>query len=208
MQNKVLWGTAGGLLVGLLAGYIIGFEVHDSQVRGAAAAGAMPGMGQPPPGMGQLPPGMGQQAAPNPVQAAEYQQRIAMNQALVGRDPKNLAAWVSLGNDYFDTRQYQKSIDAYGEALKLDPNNPDVLTDQGVMYEQVADFDRALANFEQAQRIAPNHAQSAYNIGVVWSKHKNDPAKAAAAWKKVIQMAPASPQAAQARQGLAELGIK
>lgn len=208
MQNKVLWGAAGGLLVGLLAGYIIGFEVHASQARSLAAAGAMPGVGQLPPGMGQVPPGAAQPMAPNPAQMAEYQQRIAMNQAIVGRDPKNLAAWVALGNDYFDTRQFQRSIDAYGEALKLNPNNPDVLTDQGVMFEQIADYDRALANFEQAQRIAPGHVQSAYNIGVVWSKHKNDPAKAAAAWKRVIQMAPGSPQAAQARQGLAELGVK
>jgi tetratricopeptide (TPR) repeat protein len=210
MNNKVLWGTAGGLVVGLLAGYIIGFEVHDAQSRRGDLGGMPPGMGQlqmPPPGMGQAPQG-GLPAAPGPAQLAEYQQRIDMNQRLVAKDPKNVAAWIALGNDYFDTRQIQKSIDAYGAALKLNPNNPDVLTDQGVMYEQVADFDRALANFEQAQRIAPNHVQSAYNIGVVWSKHKSDPVKAAAAWKKVIQMAPNSPQAAEARQGLAQLGVK
>lgn len=213
MNNKVLWGTAGGLLVGLLAGYIIGFEVHDAQSRRGDLGGGMPpGMGQMPPGMGQMPPpGMGQgaqPAGPNPAQLAEYQQRIDMNQRLVAKDPKNFATWVALGNDYFDTRQFQKSIDAYGEALKLNPNSPDVLTDQGVMYEQLADFDRALANFEQAQRVAPTHVQSAYNIGVIWSKHKNDPAKAAVAWKKVIQLAPNSPQAAEARQGLAQLGVK
>lgn len=212
MNNKVLFGTAGGLLVGLLAGYIIGFEVHDAQARQAPAA-AMgqfpPGMGQmPPPGMGQAPPpGMGQ-VGPGPAQLAEYQQRIDMNQRIVAKDPKNVAAWVALGNDYFDTRQFQRSIDAYAAALKLQPNDPNVLTDQGVMYEQLADYDRALANFEQAQRIAPSHVQSLYNIGVVWSKHKNDAAKAAAAWRKVIELAPTSPQAAQARQGLVELGVK
>jgi len=203
MQNKVLFGTAGGLLVGLLAGYIIGFEVHDSQARRDAMGG---GMGQlPPPGMGQLPPPAMAQQGPSPAQLAEYQQRIDMNQRLVAKDPKNVAAWVALGNDYFDIRQRQRSIDAYGEALKLNPNDPNVLTDQGVMYEELAEFDKALANFEQAQRIAPSHVQSLYNIGVVWSKHKNDPAKARAAWNKVIQQFPATPQAAEARQGLANL---
>lgn len=202
MNNKVLFGTVGGLLFGLLAGYIIGFEVHDAQA--GRAPGAAMGQGVP---QGVPPPGMGQ-AAPNPGQLAEYQQRIDMNQRIVAKDPKNTAAWIALGNDYFDTRQLQRSIDAYGEALKLQPSNPDVLTDQGVMYEQLADFDRALANFEQAQKIAPTHVQSAYNIGVVWSKHKSDPVKAAAAWKRVIQLAPTSPQAAEARQGLASLGVK
>jgi tetratricopeptide (TPR) repeat protein len=208
MQNKVLFG-AGGLLVGLLAGYIIGFEVHDAQSRRAPGGAMGQGVpqGMPPPGMGQAsPPGMGQ--GPGPGQLAEYQQRIDMNLRIVAQDPKNVAAFIALGNDYFDTRQFQRSIDAYGAALKLQPNNPDVLTDQGVMFEQLADFDRALANFEQAQKIAPTHVQSAYNIGVVWSKHKNDPVKATAAWKKVIQLAPNSPQAAEARQGLAALGVK
>lgn len=209
MQNKVLWGTAVGLLVGLLAGYIIGFEVHDAQARRGDLGGMPPGMGQMPPGMGnQLPPPAMAQQGPSPAQLAEYQQRIDMNQRLVAKDPKNRAAWVALGNDYFDTRQLQRSIDAYGEALKLDPNDPNVLTDQGVMYEQLADYDRALANFEQAQRVAPTHVQSMFNIGVVWSKHKNDPAKAAAAWKKVIQIAPTSPQAAEARQSLAQMGVR
>jgi tetratricopeptide (TPR) repeat protein len=202
MQNKVLFGVAGGLLVGLLAGYIIGFEVHDAQAR--RAPGAAMGQGAP---QGLPPPGTGQ-AGPGPAQLAEYQQRIDMNQRIVAKDPKNTAAWIALGNDYFDTRQIQRAIDAYGAALKLQPNNPDVLTDQGVMYEQLADFDRALANFEQAQRIAPTHVQSVYNIGVVWSKHKNDPVKAAAAWRKVLELAPTSPQAAEARQGLASLGVK
>lgn len=208
MQRKVLFGAAGGLLVGLLAGYIIGFEVHDSQARRDAMGWGMPpGAAQPmPPGMGQPPPPAMAQQGPSPAQLAEYQQRIDMNQRLVARDPKNLAAWIALGNDYFDTRQLQRSIDAYGEALKLNPDDPNVLTDQGVMYEQSGDFDRALANFEQAQRIAPTHVQSLYNIGVVWSKHKNDPAKARVAWNKVIQLFPASPQAAEARQGLVNLG--
>jgi tetratricopeptide (TPR) repeat protein len=206
MRNDVLFGTAGGLLVGLLAGYIIGFEVHDGQAR--AAQPQPPAGGMPPGAMQQAPPpGMGQ-AGPNPGQLAEYQQRIDMNQRIVAKDPKSVGAWIALGNDYFDIRQFQRSIDAYGEALKLQPNNPDVLTDQGVMFEQIADFDRALANFEQAQRIAPNHVQSLYNIGVVWSKHKKEPAKAAAAWKRLIEIAPTSPQAAEARQGLTELGGK
>ena len=207
MNNKMLY-AAGGLIVGLLVGYIIGFEVHDNQGRQAQAAGMAqlpPGMGQMPPGMGQEPPpGMGQQG-PGPAQIAEMQQRIELNLRVVGQDPKNRVAWVGLGNDYFDSRQFQKSIDAYGQALKLDPNDPNVLTDQGVMYEQIRDFDKALANFEQAQKLDPTHIQSLYNIGVVWANHKNDPAKARAAWNKVIQIAPGSPQAAEARQGLQRL---
>jgi cytochrome c-type biogenesis protein CcmH/NrfG len=190
----------------MLAGYSIGVSKGMEAMAGrpGPVAAAPPGMGMPPPGAGAPP-----AAAPgmiSPQQLAEAQQRIAMTQQLVARDPKNVQAWIALGNDYFDTHQAQKAIDAYAAALKLQPANPDVLTDQGVMYQQLADYDHALANFEQAQKIEPRHMQSLYNIGVIWAHNKHDGAKAAAAWKKVIELAPTSPQATEARAGLAGLG--
>ena len=221
MNKNMVIAAAGGLLVGLLAGYVIGVDRGMEAARLLAAGQPVPGMpaaapGAMPPGMGQgMPPGMGQapppgmgQVGPSPAQLAEFNQRIDMNQRIVAQDPKNVAAWIALGNDYFDTRQLQKSVDAYAQALKLQPNNPDVLTDQGAMYEQLGDFDRALANFEQAQKIAPTHVQSAFNIGVIWANRKKDDKRAAAAWKRVIEIAPTSPQAAEARQSLAQLGVK
>jgi cytochrome c-type biogenesis protein CcmH/NrfG len=213
-QNTIIAAIA-GLLVGILGGYTYGMkkgmDAASDMVK--AAGGMAPGAAAPVPAM---PPGAAPAPAPvpgapaggpSPQQLAEFTQRIDMNQRIVAKDPKNLAAWIALGNDYFDTRQLQKSIDAYGEALKLQPGNPDVLTDQGVMYEQQGNFDQALANFEQANRLNPGHVQSLYNIGVVWA-HKKDAAKAAAAWRKVIETAPSSPQAVEARAGLAQLGQK
>jgi len=197
--------AAAGLLVGLLLGYTIGVSKGLEAGRGAPVvqgAAGMPPSGMPPAGM----PPAGGPAQDDPRALAAAQQRIAMSQQIVAKDPKNAAAWIALGNDYFDTHQAQKAIDAYGAALKLQPANPDVLTDQGVMYEQLADYDHALANFDQAQKIDPRHVQSAFNLGVIWGRYKNEPAKAAAAWKRVVELAPNTPQAAEARKNLAALG--
>ena len=120
-------------------------------------------------------------------------------------DPKNHDAWVALGNDYFDSRQFQKAVGAYAKALALKPDDPDVLTDQGVMYRDLGQFDQALANFEKANQIRPTHLQSLLNIGVVYSTDLHKPAEAAKAWNKVIATAPTSEQAAQARQMLGQL---
>jgi cytochrome c-type biogenesis protein CcmH/NrfG len=153
---------------------------------------------------GGMPPGM-PGAIPAPGGGPEIQSQIASLQSVVARDPKNVQAWVMLGNAYFDTGQPQKSVEAYGRALELKPNDPDVLTDQGVMYRALGQFDKAVANFEKANKTNPTHVQSLYNLGVVYSSdlHQND--KAAAALNKVIQTAPSSPQAAQAKQLLAEI---
>jgi tetratricopeptide (TPR) repeat protein len=146
----------------------------------------------PPPGMPQV----GQQV-PGAVE-----QRIAMTQQLVVQDPKNVRAWVALGNDYFDSRQFQKSIDAYANALALEPNNPDVLTDQGVMYREIHQPDKALANFLKANQIAPRHFQSLFNAGVVYAYDLNDPKKAIDTWNKIIAADPSGPFASQSRAAI------
>jgi hypothetical protein len=47
--------------------------------------------------------------------------------------------------------------------------------------------------------------QSLFNLGVVYAYDLNQPQKAAAAWEKVIQISPSSPQAMQARQAMENL---
>jgi cytochrome c-type biogenesis protein CcmH/NrfG len=135
----------------------------------------------------------------------DLERRIAVSQQIVARDPKNVQAWIQLGNDYFDTHRARESVEAYGKALELDPGNPDVLTDQGVMYRELKQFDKALANFKKASQLKPDHVQSLFNIGVVYENDLKDSAKALQAWERVVQAAPASPQAADARRAIAEL---
>jgi cytochrome c-type biogenesis protein CcmH/NrfG len=179
-----------GLAVGLVVGIFIGYQAGSSSTPGSGPMAAFP------PGM----PG----GAPPPAPGDNFQARIVQMQQVVARDPKNVEAWVQLGNDYFDTRQPQKAIDAYARALELRPNNPNVLTDQGVMYRDVGEFQKAIANFQKASQLDPKHVQSLYNLGVVYLNDLRQPKKAIEAWSKVIQIAPQSEQAQQARAGIEE----
>ena len=192
--------TVIALIVGLAIGGLLGYQagsagrVMRDERPAPVAAPAMPPEG----------------AAPAPMQrpggSLEAAQRISAGEAIVARDPKNVRAWISLGNDYFDTHQSKKAIEAYGRALELEPDNPDVLTDQGVMYREAGMFDKAVANFQKASQLDPKHAQSLFNLGVVYSNDLKDNAKAEKAFKKVIEVAPGSPQAQQAQEALARLG--
>ncbi len=180
-----------GFVVGLLAGVLVGFLVWGSSTP------SMPAMS--PAAGGPVGP------APQMPSGAEALQRIPLEEQAVRQDPKNAQAWVHLGNDYFDTRQPQKAIDAYAKALELQPGNADVLTDQGVMYRELRQFDKAIANFKQAQKVDPRHVQSLWNMGVVYSKDLNERQKAIDAWQRAIEIDPMSPQAAQFRQAVDEL---
>ena len=140
-----------------------------------------------------------------PGAVMEYQRRIAAAEQVVAQDPKNAQAWIQLGNDYFDTQQRQKAIDAYAHALELQPNNADVLTDQGVMYREVGAFDKAIANFTKANQVDPSHMQSLFNMGVVYAYDLKQPDKAIQAWNRIVEKSPLSPQAAQARQAIEDV---
>jgi cytochrome c-type biogenesis protein CcmH/NrfG len=162
------------LIVGLLGGFLV-FSISSVGKNQQAQTVIPAGAGSP----------------------TDYASRIAEAEKLVAQDPKNKNAWLSLGNDYFDTEQTQKAIHAYGKVLELEPNNPNVLTDQGVMYRKVGWYDKALANFEKAQQLDPKHLQSLYNIGVVYSVDMKQPEKSGPIWKKYLQMDPNSPTAMQ-----------
>lgn len=152
------------------------------------------------------PPAGANRAAPSPAPAPNaMEQRIAATRQLIEQDPQNVKAWIALGNDYFDSQQREKAVEAYGKALQLQPDNPDVLTDQGIMYRELGASEKAIANFEKASTIDPKHLQSILNLGILYGQDLKDENKAIKTWNRVLQIAPASPQAAKAREYIEQL---
>lgn len=206
MNRKNLTGIIIGILAGFGLGYFVGVnhfgEAREEVVSAgpAMAAGKMP----------QMPPtGMPQEAAPIPggVEELQAKQKLATLEAAATADPKNPAIWADLGNVYFDLQQPDKAVEAYGKALALAPNGPtvpDILTDQGVMYRALKQTDKAIGNFKQAAKLNPKHIQSLFNLGIVYSQDKNDMAAAKQAWTKLIEVAPDSPQAQEAKSLMAQ----
>jgi tetratricopeptide (TPR) repeat protein len=192
-----------GLVIGALVGFGIGFFVGHGNFFGDPNEQVSPAAAQPRPAMpaGMPPPG---QAAPIPGGAEQLQAQQHLDGLLAATqaEPKNPKNWVDLGNVYFDLHQAQKSVDAYGKALALNlpaPLIPDILTDQGVMFRELKEFDKAISNFKQAAKLNPSHVQSLYNLGIVYSQDKHDAAAAKQAWSKLIEVAPSSPQAQEAK---------
>ena len=180
MKKENILMVVVALVVGLLGGYLV-FSLSKKTESAPVGGGVPLGSGSP----------------------TDYQQRIAEAEKIVAREPKNLQVWVQLGNDYFDTDQPQKAVNAYGKALEIDPNNPNLLTDQGVMYRRIGWYDKAIANFEKASQIDPKHVQSLYNIGIVYAMDLKQADKAIKAWTRYLEIDSTSPQGQQVR-GLVE----
>jgi tetratricopeptide (TPR) repeat protein len=109
---------------------------------------------------------------------------------------------VQLANTYFDAERYSDAIKWYEQALKLDPKNPDASTDLGVSYYYSNRTDDALKQFDKSLQMDPKHTKTLLNQGIVLAFGKQDLQGAEAAWKKVVEIAPNSPEGQAAKRGL------
>ena len=141
-----------------------------------------------------------QAAAPAAKTVGENQ--VSALQQDMQREPGNPRTRVELGNLYFDAERYDQAAHWYEEALKLGPRDLNVSTDLGVCYYYLNQSDRALQQFDYSLGIDPTHAKTLLNQGVVKAFGKQDLEGAAAAWQKVIELAPDSQEGQNAKKML------
>ena len=172
VRKETFWlGTLLALALGFFGGVMFAVLKSDT--------GTVPRMQQP-----QAPQAQTQVAKPD---------RSSMIRALedeTAKNPQNTKAWVQLGNEYFDTDQYDKSIWAYQKALELDPNNANVWTDMGIMYRRSGKPQEAIKAFDKAIEVDPKHEPSRLNKGIVLLHDMQDFDGAIAAWEELLEVNP------------------
>jgi tetratricopeptide (TPR) repeat protein len=185
-SDAIAFGIA-GVVFGLIAGWIIGTQ------QAGAKRSPIP------------PPAAASSAAPTSSRSAAAvldETKISAFKAVADREPKNPTPRVELGNLYFDAERYDDAIKWYGEALKVTPNDPNVSTDLGISYFYTNQPDKALDQFAHSLKVDPKHAKTLLNVGIVRAYGKQDLAGAQQAWEQVVQLAPESPEAQQAKRAL------
>ncbi|MGD8883245.1 MAG: tetratricopeptide repeat protein [Desulfobacterales bacterium] len=166
-KETFLMVTLLALAVGFFGGVVFAVFKSDSKIPGQSAP-------MPPP----------QAAAP------VDSDRIAALERQTRDNPGNTQAWTALGNAYFDSDQYEKSISAYRKSLELDPSNPNVWTDMGVMYRRSGKPEEAIKAFDQAIAADPKHEVSRMNKGIVLLHDLNDFDGAIRAWEGLLEVNP------------------
>ena len=147
----------------------------------------------------QMTPSGAPASAPPARDPMEFASQIQTLKEIVKKDPKNLPAWVELGNLYFDSDRPQEAIEAYRQYLAIKPDNPDVRTDMGIMYRNLGQFDKALEEFRKAAQSNPKHANSRYNIGIILLHDKQDIKGSIKAWEEYLKVDPNSERAQRIR---------
>ena len=174
-------------VAGMCFGVILGWVIASQQPREAAVPAAAPAAAE-----------AAAERQPPPLDEARVQELTAT----VSSEPRNAEAHAQLGNTYFDAERWNDAIQWYERSLAIDPGDPNVSTDLGVSYYYTNRTDEALKQFERSLQIDPNHTKTLLNKGIVLAFGKQDLAAAAEEWKKVVTLAPDSPEGQAARRAL------
>lgn len=70
------------------------------------------------------------------------------------------AAYVERGNKYRNKGEYDRAIDDYGEAIRLNPQFVAAFNYLGIAYASKGQHDRAIADYDEAIRLDPKDAVS------------------------------------------------
>jgi len=140
-----------------------------------------------------------------PAGPIHSQDTLKLAQEAVKADPKNVNAWIQLGNMLMDTSRFNEAVEAYQKALEIDPKNADVRVDMGTCYRNSGKPDIAVKEYRKALEINPNHAFGHLNLAVVLAGDLKDKSQAIKEFEKYLQLAPNAQNAEQIRQEIQKL---
>jgi tetratricopeptide (TPR) repeat protein len=191
------------LLVGIAGGWLVRRATSSpatAQAVTVAAPTPASAPSQPPPanfGMGAALPSEQQLKDAADSQAAPLLLRLKA-------EPANASLLASLGNIYYDAKQYPTAIDYYERSLKVQPADTSVRTDLGTAYWYTGNADTAIAQFDKSLTYDPKKPDTLFNLGIVKWQGKKDGPGAVAAWKKLLETNPAYPNKDAVLQLMAE----
>jgi tetratricopeptide (TPR) repeat protein len=140
-----------------------------------------------------------------PAEAERAQSQIRQLQEIVRQNPRNLSAWIQLGDISMDSSRFYDAIDAYQKALALDEKNVNVRVDLGTCYRSLGKPDKAAEEYRKAIAINPDHINAHRNLGIVLAFDLKDRKGAIKQLEEYLRLAPQARDAAQIGQLIEKL---
>jgi len=91
-----------------------------------------------------------------------------------------------------EERDYQKAIDNFNEAIKLDPLYATAYGNRGIVYSKLGEYQKAIEDYNKAIEIYPNYTKAYFNRGSTYVKLE-DYQQALKDYNKAIALNPEDP---------------
>ncbi len=192
----------------LTVGIAGGWSIRSAQSRASAASAKTAIVTSPATTEAMPPASISSPAGPNagPSQLKEMADtHAAPLLAQLQSNPQNPDLLTSIGNVYYDARQYPAAVEYYTRTLKLKPSDAAVRTDMATAYWYMGNADAAIAEFNKALVYEPTNPNTLFNLGIVKWKGKMDASGAADAWRRLLAANPNYEGKDKVEQMLAEV---
>jgi tetratricopeptide (TPR) repeat protein len=176
-----------GLVFGVAVGFFL-FQTVAEAPRLPAVSGAPPGGPSTPPNRRVLDP-----------------QEMSALVDMAERNPEDSEVRNQIGNLYMESGNYEEAVRWFRESLKIRGEDLHVRDHLAMSLAGLGRIDEAISEYESALELDPNHPQSLLGLGRVLLLGKNDIQGGIAAWSKLVEVAPESPEAASIREELEAL---
>jgi len=129
------------------------------------------------------------------ARSGQWKELAAYTQRWTQAEPSNAEAWYSLGNAYgssehkFGLQQPEKAVEAYRQALKLNPRSAKTWNALGHSTFESGNREEALTAFKKATELEPNNARYWNSLGSVHGMgHNPNDVAATAAYKRAMKL--------------------
>jgi tetratricopeptide (TPR) repeat protein len=93
------------------------------------------------------------------------------------------------GFAYYNTRRYDRAIEDFDQAIKLNPNYAEAFNNRGDAFADKGQSDHAIQDYDQAIKLNPNDAEAFNRRGVSYSD-KGQPDRAIQDYDQAIKLKP------------------
>ncbi len=84
--------------------------------------------------------------------------------------PDTAASWATLGNYYFNQKDYASAVQNFKKALEIDPKNIEAATLIAQSYDILKEYDKAINAYQKAMVLNPKEKAFPYNLGLIYYK--------------------------------------
>lgn len=85
----------------------------------------------------------------------------------------NDLALKNFGADFTQLGQYQfqREIQAYNKAVRLNPDNAEIYYNRGIAYSKIGQYQNAISDYNEAIRLKPDYVEAYNNRGNIYGQH-------------------------------------
>lgn len=96
--------------------------------------------------------------------------QLAQLEQKAASDPSGYKCIGELAAAYADRGRWQEAIDAYQDAIALEPDKDYLYSDLAIAYEEAGEAENAEKNYLKALSIKPNNATTQFNLGILYKQ--------------------------------------